>query len=66
AHFYKVVYVLSIVLGAVASLDFIINVIDSFYAMMAIPTMISALWLAPKVMEETKKYFLKMKKKGLL
>ncbi len=66
AHFYKVVYVLSIVLGAVASLNFIINVIDSFYAMMAIPTMISALWLAPKVMKETKKYFAKMKEKGIL
>ena len=66
AHVYRIVYVLSIVLGAVASLGFIINVIDSFYAMMAIPTMISAIWLAPKVMEETKKYFAKMKAKGIL
>lgn len=66
AHVYKIVYVLSIVLGAVASLTFIINVIDSFYAMMAIPTMISAIWLAPKVMDETKKYFSRMKEKGIL
>lgn len=66
AHVYRIVYVLSIVLGSVASLNFIINVIDSFYAMMAIPTMISALWLAPKVMQETKKYFSKMKEKGIL
>ncbi len=66
AHLYRVVYVLSIVLGAVASLNFIINVIDSFYAMMAIPTMISALWLAPKVMQETKRYFAKMKDEGKL
>lgn len=63
---YRIVYVLTILLGALASLSFIINVIDAFYAMMAIPTMISALWLAPKVMEETKKYVAKMKKKGIL
>ena len=63
AHYYRIVYVLSVILGAVASLTFIINLIDAAYAMMAIPTMISALWLSPKVMEETKKYFAKMKGK---
>ena len=61
ARQYRVIYVLTIVLGAVASLTFIISIIDAFYAMMAIPTMISALWLSPKVMEETKKYFAKLK-----
>ena len=61
ARQYRVVYVLTIVLGAVASLTFIISLIDAFYAMMAIPTMISALYLSPKVMEETKRYFAKLK-----
>ena len=63
---YRIVYVFTILLGAMASLTFIINVIDAFYAMMAIPTMISAIWLSPKVMQETKKYFKKMKKEGIL
>jgi alanine or glycine:cation symporter, AGCS family len=66
ARKYRIVYVLTILLGALASLTFIINVIDAFYAMMAIPTMISAIWLSPKVMEETKKYFAKMKEQGIL
>jgi AGCS family alanine or glycine:cation symporter len=66
AHYYRIIYVASIILGAVASLNFIINVIDAFYAMMAIPTMISALWLAPKVMQATKKYFAKMKEEKIL
>jgi AGCS family alanine or glycine:cation symporter len=37
------------------------SLIDGMYATMAIPTMISALILAPRVMEETKKYFTRMK-----
>jgi len=66
AKSYRYIYVLTILVGALASLSFIINVIDAFYAMMAIPTMISAIWLAPKVMQETKKYFKKMKEEGIL
>jgi AGCS family alanine or glycine:cation symporter len=44
-----------------ASLKAIISLIDGMYATMAIPTMISALLLAPKVMAASKKYFTKMK-----
>ncbi|NJN29004.1 MAG: alanine:cation symporter family protein [Cyclobacteriaceae bacterium] len=54
-------YMASIVLGATASLNVIINIADGFYAMMAIPTMISALLLAPRVMTSAKKYFSQMK-----
>lgn len=60
-NWYNFLYVGSILFGAVASLDAIISLIDGMYAMMAIPTMISAFWLAPKVMEAAKKYFASMK-----
>ena len=58
---YIILYVSSIIIGSVASLKAIISLIDGMYATMAIPTVISALLLSPKVMKETKKYFAKMK-----
>ena len=58
---YLVLYVLSIVIGSVASLTAIISLIDGMYATMAIPTMVSAILLAPKVLKETKAYFARMK-----
>lgn len=48
-HHYAWVYVGLIVLGAVATLDMVISLIDAMYGLMAIPTMASALVLAPRV-----------------
>jgi len=59
-HFYNYIYLSSIVVGAVSSLDVIINLIDGFFALMAIPTMIATILLAPKVMQLAKKYFSKL------
>ncbi len=56
-HWYNYFYVTLIVVGAVVSLDAAISLIDGMYALMAIPTMTSALLLAPKVMAAAKKYF---------
>lgn len=50
-------YLGSILFGAVASMQAVINLIDGMYALMAFPTMISALLLAPKVMERARVYF---------
>ncbi len=58
---YILLYVSSIIIGSIASLKAIISLIDGMYATMAIPTVISALLLSPRVMEETKKYFSRMK-----
>ena len=58
-HYYNYFYILSIMLGATTSLSMMINLIDGFFALMAIPTMISTLILAPKVMKEAKIYFKK-------
>lgn len=57
---YNYFYVGSIVLGATASLASIISLIDASYALMSIPTMISAILLSPKVKKEAKKYFEKL------
>lgn len=60
-HYYNYVYLLSIIVAAVTSLDIMLNLIDGFFALMAIPTMVSTLILAPKVMEAARKYFASLK-----
>jgi AGCS family alanine or glycine:cation symporter len=57
---YNYIYLAGIFLSAVTSLNVLISFIDGVYALMAIPTMISALLLAPKVRKEFKKYFQKI------
>lgn len=54
-------YIVSAVVGAMVSLSSIINLIDGFYALMAIPTMTGALLLSPKVKKEMKRYFASLK-----
>ncbi len=61
-HLYNYFYIASILIGATASLSIIINLIDGFYAMMAIPTMISTILLSPKVRTASVTYFNKLKK----
>jgi AGCS family alanine or glycine:cation symporter len=60
-HLYNYFYIASILLGAIASLDMMINLIDSAFALMAIPTMIATIIMAPRVMKEVKKYIAKLK-----
>jgi AGCS family alanine or glycine:cation symporter len=55
-HWYNYFYVVSILYGAISSLEAIISLIDSAFALMAIPTMTSAVLLSPKVMKVTRKY----------
>lgn len=62
AHYFNYFYVLSIIVGSVASISAVINLIDGMYAIMAIPTMISAILLAPKVKEAANRYFEKLDK----
>lgn len=60
-HYYNYFYVILIVVASVVSMDMVINIIDGMYALMAIPTMVSSLLLAPKVMNAAKAYFKKLK-----
>ncbi|MEN8138414.1 MAG: alanine/glycine:cation symporter family protein [Bacteroidota bacterium] len=59
---YTVLYVLSIPVASVVSLKVVLGLIDSAYALMAFPTMISGIILAPKVKKAAKVYFAKYKK----
>jgi len=59
--YYNYFYIASILLGATTSLLMVVNLIDTFFAMMAIPTMLATILLAPKVVVEAKKYFRKLK-----
>ena len=59
--YYNYIYISTIVIASIIKLDFVINLIDSAYALMAIPTVISTLILAPKVKKEATTYFNKLK-----
>ena len=60
-HLYNYLYVVSIIAGAMASIDSVVNLIDGMFALMAIPTMVSSLWLAPRLMRVVREYFRKHK-----
>ncbi len=59
---YNYFYILSILIGATTSLSVMINLIDTFFALMAIPTMTATILLAPRVIQEAQIYFKKIKK----
>lgn len=56
-HHYVWFYLFLVVLGAVASLSVVISLVDSMYALMALPTMTAALLLAPRVNRAARQYF---------
>jgi alanine or glycine:cation symporter, AGCS family len=60
--YYNYFYLITIVFGAILSMQDVMNIIDVAYALMAFPTMLSGIVLAPKVMVEAKKYFAKIDK----
>lgn len=60
-HFYNYFFIASIIIGATSSLETIISLIDSTFALMAIPTMLATVILAPKVLKETKIYIQKLR-----
>jgi AGCS family alanine or glycine:cation symporter len=55
--YYLWAYMALIAAGAVVSMDAVISLFDGVYAIMAIPTMISTLILAPKVRAVARDYF---------
>jgi AGCS family alanine or glycine:cation symporter len=54
---YNWFYIMMIVLASTISIDIAINFMDSAFALMVIPTIISTILLAPKVLSESKRYF---------
>lgn len=57
AHLYNYFFLAMLIVGAMISLDVVVGVIDSAYALMAIPTMFTLIVLSPKVKKEMKLYF---------
>lgn len=58
--YYKPFYLTTIVIGCLVTLDVIFNFMMGMYGLMAIPTMLSAILLAPKVKAAAKVYFAKL------
>jgi AGCS family alanine or glycine:cation symporter len=54
---YRIFYVLIVGVGAVAKLDLVWSLSDTFNGLMAIPNLIGLLMLSPVVVKETKSYF---------
>lgn len=53
---YNAAYVVFVVVASVSSVDAVISFADGLFALMAIPTMVSALRLAPRVMASFRRY----------
>ncbi|MCF7568197.1 alanine:cation symporter family protein [Sabulilitoribacter arenilitoris] len=64
-HYYNYFYIASIILGATTTLDMMINLIDGVFALMAIPTMLATIILAPKVVKELAAYKARLKENKL-
>ncbi|MEQ8302751.1 MAG: alanine/glycine:cation symporter family protein [Cyclobacteriaceae bacterium] len=58
--YYNYFYLATVIFGAVATMQDVMNIIDIAYAIMAIPTVVSGIVLAPRVMKEAKAYFSKL------
>jgi AGCS family alanine or glycine:cation symporter len=56
-HHFRWIFVAAVVFGASVSIDVVFNIISGCYGLMAIPTMISTLILAPRVMAAARDYF---------
>jgi AGCS family alanine or glycine:cation symporter len=61
SYLYKWFYIITIPVGATATLGTVVGIFDGAYALMAFPTMISALLLSPKVIAASKDYFNRLK-----
>lgn len=55
-HYYNYIYILSIILAVTTPFSMMLNLIDGVFALMAIPTMLSTIILAPRVVKAFKAY----------
>jgi AGCS family alanine or glycine:cation symporter len=65
AHYFNYFYVLTIVVSSVTSLTAVLSLIDGMYALMALPTMLATLLLAPRVKDAARTYFAKIRADSL-
>ncbi len=57
---YVYIYLVSLPAASIWSQDTVLNIIDTCFALMAIPTLIGALLLSPKVVSALKDYYVRM------
>lgn len=57
ARAYDLFYLGMLYLGTIWGVSTVINLVDTAYALMAFPNMVATLVLAPKIMQETRRYF---------
>ncbi len=55
--YYNLFYIASLAVGAIWSAEVVINMLDTAFAMMALPNMIATLLLAPRVIDASRVYF---------
>jgi len=55
-NYYNYIFIISIMLGATTSLSLMINLIDTFFALMAVPTMLATIMLSHKVIIALNEY----------
>lgn len=55
-NIYRVIFLITVYLGAVVSLDLVWNLADIFNALMAIPNLISLIFLSGVIVKETRQY----------
>ena len=55
-HYYNYIYIASIVLAATMPFSAMLNLIDGVFALMAIPTMLATIIMAPQVVKEIRAY----------
>ena len=58
---YQFIFICAVFGFSIGGFDLAINVVDSAFAMMIFPTLISTIWLAPKVVEKANDYFKSLK-----
>ena len=62
--YYVYVYIFSLFLAAIWTQDMVINLLDTMFAAMAVPTLIGTLLLSPKVVRATRDYFRRMRQQA--
>ena len=55
--YYRCFYIVTIVVGAMITIEVVIDLVDGMYALMAIPTVVGSVLLSGRVMDEAKRYF---------
>jgi len=63
--YYIYVYIISLFFAAFWTQDLVINMLDTAFACMAIPTLIGTLLLSPKVVAATRDYYRRMRERSI-